>query len=73
MLKDTSSIASAFSPNSAVQNSSPRVHLLKANLMSKASFNALSSFSRTSPVKPFSFSLSWLMPGASSRLPAPTA
>jgi len=49
---------------SLATKSSPRVHLLKANLMSKAVGSAFSIFSIASAVKPFALSVEWLMPGA---------
>ncbi len=44
--------------------SSPKVHLLKANLMSKAVGRAFSTLAIASSVKPLVFSVVALMPGA---------
>ena len=53
--------------------SAPTVHLLKANLMSKAVPRLPSSFSSSSSVKPLAFSDSWFTPGAPFSVPWPTA
>ncbi len=55
------------------KNSSPSVHLLNANLMSKAVGSAFSIFSIASAVKPFCLSVEWLMPGDWPSEPWPTA
>ena len=51
-------------PSVSRQNSSPSVHLLKTNLMSKAVGSAFSTLAIASSVKPLAFSVVWLMPGA---------
>ena len=48
-------------PSVSRQNSSPSVHLLKANLMSKAVGSAFSILAMASSVKPLAFSVVWLM------------
>ena len=50
-------------PSLSRQKSSPSVHLLKANLMSKAVGSAFSTFAMASSVKPLAFSVVWLMRG----------
>jgi hypothetical protein len=53
MSKETSSSASRLKPRALVQNSSPRVHLLKANLMSKALARPASRACSAASVNPF--------------------
>src|SRR5665811_1148007 len=53
--------SSALMPSWSRQNSSPIVHLLKANLMSKAVGSALSTLAMASSVKPLAFKVVWLM------------
>ena len=60
-------------PSVVAQKSSPSVHLLKANLMSKAVGSAFSTLAIASSVKPLAFSVVWLMPGAWPSVPWPTA
>ena len=55
------------------QSSSPSVHLLNANLMSKAVGSAFSTLAIASSVKPLALSVVWLMPGAWPSEPWPTA
>ena len=55
------------------QKSSPSVHLLNANLMSKAVGSAFSTLAMASSSKPFARSVAWLMPGAWPSVPWPTA
>src|SRR3981189_2353454 len=55
------------------RKSSPKVHLLKANLMSNAVGSAASTFFRASSVKPFAFKVETLMAGALLSGPWPTA
>ena len=60
-------------PSSSRQKASPNVHLLKANLMSKAVGSAFSIFSIDSAVKPFALRVVWLIAGAFDSVPWPTA
>ena len=60
-------------PSVSRQKSSPSVHLLKANLMSKAVGSAFSTLAMASSVKPLAFSVVWLMAGACASVPWPTA
>ncbi len=60
-------------PSSPRQNSSPKVHLLNANLMSKAVGSAFSIFSIASGVNPLALSVEWLIAGACASEPWPTA
>ena len=50
-------------PSLSRQKSSPSVHLLKANLMSKAVGSAFSTLAIASSVKPLAFSVVWLIAG----------
>ena len=65
--------SSGVKPSSLRQNSSPSVHLLKANLMSKAAGSAFSTFAIASGVKPLALSVVWLIAGAFESVPWPTA
>ncbi len=65
--------SSAVKPSSLRQNSSPSVHLLKTNLMSKAVGSAFSIFSMISGVKPLALRVVWLTAGAFAMVPWPTA
>ena len=66
-------MASGAMFNVARRKSSPKVHLLKANLMSKAVGRAASTFARASSVKPLAFKVETLMAGALESEPWPTA
>ena len=70
---DGEAITSAATPSWLRRKSSPSVHLLKANLMSKAVGSAFSTLAMASSVKPLAFSVVWLMPGAWPSEPWPTA
>src|SRR3546814_2027355 len=69
MSKETSSISAREKPSALVQNSSPRVHLLKANFTSKALARPASSACSADSVKPLALRRSWFTPGAFSRVP----
>ncbi len=56
-----------------MQKASPSVHLLNANLMSNAEPSAASTAASAVSSKPFSISVSWLIAGASFRVPWPSA
>ena len=59
--------------NALVQNSLPRVKILKENLISKTFLKLLSSIFNSLSVKPFSFNVSWFINGAVLSVPYPTA
>ena len=61
--KPGAAIASASMPSWSRMKSSPKVHLLKANLMSNAVGSAFSTLAIASSVKPLAFSVEALMPG----------
>ena len=61
---DGEAITSGETPSWSRSSSSPSVHLLKANLMSKAVGSAFSTLSIASWVKPLALKVVWLMPGA---------
>ena len=63
----------ASMPSLSRQKSSPSVHLLKANLMSKAVGSAFSTLAMASSVKPLALSVVWLIAGACASVPWPTA
>ncbi len=71
--KSKSSSRSAGMPSVCVQNSSPSVHLLNTNLMSKADARPFSTACSSFVVKPRALRAAWLMPGASASVPWPTA
>jgi hypothetical protein len=71
--KPGAAIASAPMPSWSRMKSSPKVHLLKANLMSKAVGRAFSTLAMASSVKPLAFSVEALIAGALESEPWPTA
>ena len=70
---DGEAITSGGDAELSRSSSSPSVHLLKANLMSKAVGSAFSILAMASSVKPLAFKVVWLMPGAWPSEPWPTA
>ena len=71
--KEKSFNCSSVSLRTSLQKSSPSVHLLKTNLMSKADLSAALRAAIFSSVKPLARSEPGLTPGAWFRLPWPTA
>jgi len=71
--KPGAAMASGSSFRVSRRKSSPKVHLLKANLMSKAVGSAASAFFSASSVKPLARSVVALMPGALESDQWPTA